>query len=416
MTKERAWVLEFFLILVFLTAPVFFGAVHPWAFLSFSGVLLLLLFFFPDAIFELQGLPSGFTVGMAAVFLFAGIQAFFLSLNRHASLEEFLLWAGCASAFVLMQLLPYSALEHLAALICLSGVSISLYGLYQVVTGTEMILWQKKNAYLGFVTGTFVNRNHMAGYLELCLGLQWGLCVGAFGKRNLWGVSLAVISLAILSAAFLKTGSRMGMLSFTAAFFLLGFPFFRRSTEMAWAGLTFMVFLLVVLGIVGRHFFPERLFDFAVLFRDWAVERQIVWENVFQMSRAHVWTGIGLGTFEWVFPNFQSEVLTAGYRHAHNDYLEIAAEIGLPAFLMLVYSFYCLGRTLFRRFRTVQAAHFPLYGGCCLGGISLLLHGGTDFNFAIPANLMTWFLVIAMAVRISRLDFSQASKGEPIRA
>ncbi|MBU0736257.1 MAG: hypothetical protein KKG10_19145, partial [Proteobacteria bacterium] len=53
------------------------------------------------------------------------------------------------------------------SLILITGCFEALYGLIQTYSGSEHIWWFKKQAYRGDVCGTYINRNHFAGFMEM---------------------------------------------------------------------------------------------------------------------------------------------------------------------------------------------------------------------------------------------------------
>ena len=57
----------------------------------------------------------------------------------------------------------------------LSGLLQGFYGTMMVLTGLEWLLVDVKEYGHGIATGTFVNRNHLAGYLQLSLACGLGL-------------------------------------------------------------------------------------------------------------------------------------------------------------------------------------------------------------------------------------------------
>jgi len=69
--------------------------------------------------------------------------------------------------------------------ILLLGSFEALYGMIQTLSGNEHIWWVKKIYYRGSVSGTYVNRNHFAGLMEIIIMLAT-VYVGALteGKRK----------------------------------------------------------------------------------------------------------------------------------------------------------------------------------------------------------------------------------------
>ena len=105
--------------------------------------------------------------------------------------------------------------------------------------------------------------------------------------------------------------------------------------------------------------------------------------------------GVGLGSFETVFPRYQSFPSDAGWDHAHNDYVEALAETGLTGGALVLCA---LGLFFFLAFRNLrERLRFPtgqMQFAAALGCCGLLIHSFADFNLHIPANA-AWFSVCA---------------------
>jgi len=63
---------------------------------------------------------------------------------------------------------------------------------------------------------------------------------------------------------------------------------------------------------------------------DWMVYRRQIWASTLEMIAARPLTGFGPGTFQTVYPAFARFDVGLVVNHAHNDWLELAAEAGLP--------------------------------------------------------------------------------------
>ena len=108
-------------------------------------------------------------------------------------------------------------------------VACAAYGLAVYFTGAELIGWVPKTAYLGDVTGTFVNRNSFATYVNLglviCLGMLAEPFLAARDTGDLKRIaaeavtkvlderSLLLLGLCVLAMAALQSHSRGGLLS-----------------------------------------------------------------------------------------------------------------------------------------------------------------------------------------------------------
>lgn len=102
--------------------------------------------------------------------------------------------------------------------------------------------------------------------------------------------------------------------------------------------------------------------------------------------------GSGPGTYPEVFPVHQPIELGQWFiNHAHNDYLEVLYETGVPGWVLLglfVALFLrqgvrLLGGAEWSRFRCLQV-------GAGIGLFLLLGHGFTDYNLRVPVNLATF--------------------------
>ena len=60
-------------------------------------------------------------------------------------------------------------------IVVLAAAFQAAYGSLMVMTGLEYGFFLEKWTYLSYATGTFVNRNHLAGYLEIATALGVGL-------------------------------------------------------------------------------------------------------------------------------------------------------------------------------------------------------------------------------------------------
>src|SRR5690606_19224321 len=113
------------------------------------------------------------------------------------------------------------------AVLTVSGTLQAFYGTFMTLSGTEWLLSGPKEHYRGVVTGTFVNRNHLAGYLELTISCAIGLMLALrdgkpFTWRSLVELLLSAklrlrLALVIMVIALVMSQSRMGNTAFVAA-------------------------------------------------------------------------------------------------------------------------------------------------------------------------------------------------------
>jgi O-antigen ligase len=114
------------------------------------------------------------------------------------------------------------------------------------------------------------------------------------------------------------------------------------------------------------------------------------------MIRERPWTGFGGGTFYNAFTRYKVESLPLPYNHAHNDYVEIAVDVGLPGLLLLAgVALLSLGRAI-QLMRDSSSAHVRgVAVGVGMGLMCALLHALVDLNLQINANAMTLTVLLA---------------------
>jgi putative inorganic carbon (HCO3(-)) transporter len=222
--------------------------------------------------------------------------------------------------------------------------------------------------------GTFEQPNPYAGYLGMTLSLAIGVVIGALAGRGrerrekartsrpdrFWNgcphppcqVSAGVLVVVTLGAALGMSWSRGGWLGFSAAASAMAFALPRKTR---WGVLLVGVLAVGALGLYATGLLPAsvvaRLTDFAqdVRFEDVrgvgindanyaVIERLAHWQAALEMFRYHLWTGVGFGCYEPAYPRFALINWPIALGHAHNYYLNIAAEtglLGLLAYLLL---------------------------------------------------------------------------------
>lgn len=216
--------------------------------------------------------------------------------------------------------------------------------------------------------GTFGQPNPMAGYLNMILPIA--LAVG-FMKRNIWYVlaagliataSAATLSrsgwaaaiLAVVVMASIKWRSwRMGLVILGAAVPIVALL---SSFGAIPAGVFAKVFSAFGLTPVNFHHYTKANFS--------EVERAAHWVAGLRMFSAHPFLGVGIGNYPIVYSRFHVANFTHALGHAHNYFINIAAEcgiVGLVAFgLFVVSGVYLCAMTAIRAPKQSLLAPFAL--------------------------------------------------------
>ena len=313
-------------------------------------------------------------------------------------------------------------LQRVAFAMALSAALVILYGFYQFIFGIDIssMKWVDGEAFPELskrVFSTWENPNILAGYLDIVACIAVGL-IGVLQRG--WRI-LAILLLAATLACLGMTYARGACL--VVAVVLAGYGALRD-----WR----ILLGIVVIGAGALLVDPvlaDRLLSVFTRVDTSSEMRLAFWESTVAMVMDHPFLGIGWGMYFMVYPEYDFYLQGAPVQivHAHNMYLNYAAEIGIPGALSFLWFFFgslvlalrvprktppweavlaahehawktvadvraALGR--WRRRRFVEG----LSTGLGLAFISVALNGLTDhLLFNIPSSMLLWMLAAMTA-------------------
>ena len=395
-----------------LRAP--FAAIHlPWL-APLSLVALVLLQILPIPAFP------GLRVESLRNAL-AGHTGHTFSVAPYQTVSHLLLLVTYLTAFYLVLLVceHRDAKKRLVyALIALGGFE-AFYGLVQYLTGWQQIFAYVKKYYLEDATGTYINRNHFAGLLEMVLPFTVALGLHLAGKlrraaqrseakaRSLLSAPelLPLVCLLFLAVviftALIFSRSRMGILSALASLMavlaLAGSSSLSKRTRAVVAAL----FFLGIIGIVAWVGSDPVVMRFEILGQEYAQTGQnriSIWRDSLRLIHQHPLLGTGLGTFSVAYTSVQTAFLNHLVDHAHCDYLEVVSELGVPGGVLVFGSIFWILVRAVRRYRKAEDRFDTAVCLGCIGSITaILVHSLADFNLYIPANALVFTVTLALA-------------------
>lgn len=282
------------------------------------------------------------------------------------------------------------------------GIFEGLLGLTQYFVMPGWILGYQNP--FAVTSGTLINRNHYAGLLEMLIPVAFGFAyISARRSADLARPYMYLFAGALMGLGLLFSLSRMGIFSFlTTALFLALILQLRSSQRRTAVALGFGMIGLVVVGAlwIGIDGIVERYSELAkedAVLRD---GRVLVYRDALRMIAANP-AGVGTGNFQDRFREYQTYHPDLLFDHAHNDYLETAAEWGLPiaaAFWSFLIFVVIRGVRLFVSIESPEQRGILL---ACTGAVfSILVHSLTDFNLQIPSNAMLFFTFAGISLAL----------------
>jgi len=312
-------------------------------------------------------------VGFITVLILSWLSA----LSLVASLKETLKWVQVLLlySFIGSTFNSVQVRRTIGLTLAAGGLS-ALLGAYQFFArvGPDGFLWHTPVGLFMRAYGTFEQPNPFGGYLGLIAPLAYALWLTSFdwaarpaaevgllpssrqapaAMKTVWRLlthtTLYAALTGLLVLAIVMTWSRGAILG--AALALISINIL-RSRQVA---IAFLALALLLVGLGALQLLPDvvtqRFLDFLPFLSipdvnavevnpiNFAIVQRLAhWTAGWKMFEAYPWTGIGIGNYGAVYPLYAPPAWPDSMGHAHNYYLNIAAEaglIGLAAYLAL---------------------------------------------------------------------------------
>lgn len=365
---------------------------------------------------------------------------------------------GYVGTFWLVQLLVTSDRRRTALLsgVLIAGFLQALVAIVLFSASSHYELMGREFAQGLRATGTLPNSDALANYMVLTLSAGLAIMLAQLGQdrphdTRRWQARLRAamefmmstkmlvrIMLIVMVITLVLTRSRMGNGVFFAGLFIIAAWVMTRSRQLRRPAAILVASLLVVdLVVVGQWVglskVIERMQATEISARQETApdteapeaprhlthreetlrERMRPALDALTMIRERPWTGFGAGTFYTSFPRYKQESLELPYNHAHNDYVEIAVDTGLPGLLLLgIVTLLTLVRVaqLMSDSRSAHVRGVAIGTGMAL--LCALLHALVDLNLQINGNAMTLIVLLAAVwtVPAQRSATSQRSR------
>ncbi|MEZ4767042.1 MAG: O-antigen ligase family protein [Caldilineales bacterium] len=368
--------------------------------------------------------------------IFAGTQAVALvgAVSYREGLPELLKWVQVLVLYVVVAAaLPRARAGWLLAGLLVAAVSQALLGLHQFLNQAgpdEFVLMGRfLRAY-----GTFRQPNPYAGYLGLAAPLAVSLAIWAWtatlaarrGHSQLrldvvpdrWQRVLLPAAAAVICLGVLVSWSRGAWLALAAALLVVLLAHARRAAPVLIAAAVLLALIAVVFGLadllpasisarVGDLGDYIGLIDIArteVTDASFSViERLAHWQAAINMWTDHPWLGVGPGNYATVYEIYRLPRWQDALGHAHNVYLNVAAEsgvVGLAGYLVL------WAASIWQALRTT-ASNWRLVAAVGAGVLGALVHATVHNVFD---NLWVQHIYLVVALMLGLLAVLNADR------
>lgn len=339
-----------------------------------------------------------------------------LTLDYAGALSTLALTLALGGVFLAGLTLPDKAVRTLLVAVAVCAVLSILVGALQLSTSGRVMTFYP-NASRGLLLGFMANRNHQALFIATGI-LVAGYLIGKSRLPQRQHLALFGIIAFVCFAAAFGTASRMGLAlclvaSFVAPFLFLGAEI-RRRNALVGGGLLAVVLigLASISGSAGRAL--ERYGDVGADYR-WTI-----WERSIAIVPDYFPVGTGFGSFADVYQKYEKLdwLLPQYVNAAHNDYLQLVFEAGLPGLIVMLLFATTLVRAVLisrppdRHGRTGPTTLAKL--GLAIIAL-ILVHSIVDYPLRRPAMGVMFALALALVFR-QRLKARATHRNAPVSA
>ncbi len=316
-----------------------------------------------------------------------------------------------------------NAAQTILTVVVVNGFVLSLIGILQKMTGTDSVLWLFK-APVWYFHSTFIYKNHAGAYFNLIFVLTLGVGIWHHVRslRRLERSSPAPVfafgTVAVGACVFLS-GSRTAMILLASYLIVALFIYlFWRGRDRSTASnpLVSAVLSFGAVTFIGASAYflnldhsIDEIKDAFGSGRAAAIDSRVIARDAtYELFQDRPLTGWGAGSFRHTFPMHQTEypeITRSGGRelfwdHAHNDYVQGLAELGLigicfPALALL---------WVVVKFCRLGALTNPAFLLLTLGFGLTLAHSWVDFQLYNAAILTTFCASWILTLRWAELE------------
>ena len=290
-----------------------------------------------DSHYKMRSLPFDVPI---TIFLLIGAASVFLSSVRSFALIYN--YCSLVGVYALTYLIvgqtirTPAQIKMVAQALGASAILVVLWGLFQFAFGVDVadVKWTDPEAFPELkkrVFSTLENPNVLAGYLDIFICLALGLLTKAEQRSQ---KIILIGAIVLLAACLAMTYSRGAFIAIAVVFAVYG-------VLKDWRVLILFAAVTGLLAYNDATFINRILSAFTIGDSSEGV-RVGIWVSTSAMISDHPFVGIGWGAYQFVYPQYNYYIADPNIiiYHAHNIYLNYAAEIGIVGALAFFWYFF----------------------------------------------------------------------------
>lgn len=346
------------------------------------------------------------------LFLAWAIISIFFSFNKEASIWEVI---RLLSFFALFITIYNFAKEDKRTI----PTFLKWFTILSVIIVLDDLYFLVKNG--GLISGVYLEgalawHNQMGGYLLFVIPLLFSFFLSAKTTAKKFFIGFALF-LSVM--ALFLTYSRGAWLSLFGAFLIFAPLLFQSIKKYRKAVIGAFIGIILVSIIITN---PLKIIEKISTVKSDIIPstrsvsgnlRTTVWANSLEMIEKSPFIGFGIGTFGSIYDSFQKDPWLYS-KYAHNYFLELAAETGIPGLLFFIgiigtavymIAFYShSGKRGTSASRIVWIKRNPLYLGMLISLTASFFHAFVDIDFSrITLYSLFWiFLAFALALNAKK--------------
>jgi len=305
----------------------------------------------------------------------------------------------------------------------------ALYGIIQTYSGSGKVLWFKYTHDGKSVSGTYLNRNHFAGLMEmgiiLAVSYAGALSEKSAGAHSMQGREktlrkrilqylskskklnkrfMVLFSGIVMGIGLILSASRGGIISAAGALLIMGFLFSIKQDYRRKRLIIFLFSLLTAAYVlyIGIDYTIGRFYAFDMDFKT----RMGYASQALTVFSDYRLAGVGVGNYKYVTPRYGNPI-----DFAHDDWVQFMAETGTVGLTLLLLGIAWYVFTVLKKWFSCSNPFSVCLGIAPIAAMtSIGIHSFSDFNLHMPANFM--MLSAITAIGYSALHFEKRHQHE----